>query len=750
MEYLEELNEEQRQAVEHLDGPLLVLAGAGSGKTRVLTYRLAHILRARHTRDILAVTFTNKAAGEMLSRVERLLGMQSRGIWVLTFHSLGNRILRSEMEKLGRPAEFTIFDESDQKGLIRECLKELNMDATHWSPQYVRSIIDTAKNSLINPEMLAKEAFDPKKRGAAKVYEMYEKRLAEMAAVDFSDLLNLPLKLFRNNPETLEKYRRRFRYILVDEYQDTNQAQYQLIKLLVGPEQNICVVGDEDQSIYRWRGADIRNILSFQTDFPKARLIKLERNYRSRAVVLKAAEAIIARNKQRIGKRLVPLREGGEPITYYSAPDERAEAEFVADRVQELLEGRNEDREKGGGAGDTFAPEDIAVFYRTHAQSRAIEDAFRARNINYIVIGGVRFYDRKEIKDTLAYLRLLVNPRDDVNFLRIVNTPPRKIGEATLAQLREHAAKCGASLLEAAGFKILSKTGTPPSVKVEYPNISSGCGPSAPLAAAKMKALGKFTGLIESLRDDLNKFGVAEMIDRILEESGYRKMLKDERTIEAIGRMENLDELIRAAEEYEEDAEEPSAEDFLDSVSLYTGLDEAPSEGGQVTLMTLHTAKGLEFRAVFLVGMEEGIFPHALSIGEPAEEEEERRLCYVGMTRAKDLLYLTRATARRLRGQERYNLPSPYLADIPPALLRIYEDSSSSYAAPAIESTAPRIVYDLEETGLRRGQRVRHQEFGLGLVEGFEGSGERLKVKVFFHQAGHKILMAKYAGLEPA
>lgn len=738
MDYLKDLNEAQREAVEHIDGPLLVLAGAGSGKTRVLTYRLAHILRMRHTRDILAVTFTNKAAGEMLARVERLLGMQSRGMWVLTFHALGNRILRSEMEHLGRPKEFVIFDESDQRGLIRECLKKLNLDSTHWSPQYVRGVIDMAKNSLIDPETFAKEAFDPKKKGAAKVYEMYEKRLIEMAAVDFSDLLSLPLKLMRSNPDVLEKYRRRFRYILVDEYQDTNQAQYQLIKLLVGPEQNVCVVGDEDQSIYRWRGADIRNILSFQTDFPKAGLIKLEKNYRSRAVVLKAAEAVISKNKQRIGKRLEPVRMGGDPIIYYAAFDERDEAEFVADRILELMEGRNGAPDSPEETKERFKPEDIAVFYRTHAQSRAIEDALRARNLNYIVIGGVKFYDRKEVKDAIAYLRLLVNPRDDVSFLRIVNVPPRKIGEATLTQLREYAAKQGVSLLVAAGFRRAGE---------EERVVKS------PLAAAKMKALGKFAGLIESLRDDMNKLDVAEMIDRILKESGYRAMLKEERSIEAIGRLENLDELVRAAEEYEEMAEEPSAEGFLDSVSLFTTLDTAPAEGGALTLMTLHTAKGLEFGAVFLVGMENGIFPHVLSIGEPAEEEEERRLCYVGMTRAKDLLYLTRARVRRLRGQERYNLASPYLTDIPPELMTVYEGSNSSYTAPEVEETdysAPRVVYDLEETGLRPGQRVRHQHFGLGLVEGFEGSGEKLKVKVFFHDVGHKTLMAKFAGLEPA
>ena len=542
----------------------------------------------------------------------------------------------------------------------------------------------------------------------------------------------------------LFRSREQFRHILVDEYQDTNHAQYKLLKMLVGPEENICVVGDEDQSIYRWRGADISNILNFQRDFPKAKVVKLEENYRSTPIVLQAAEKVISHNTQRIGKRLIPVREGGDPLVYYPAMDERDEARFVAEQVIELIKGGEEEQDLPPELrGSNYAGE-IAVFYRTHAQSRTIEDAFRSRNIPYIVVGGVRFYDRKEVKDALAYLRLIVNPLDDVSFLRIVNVPPRKIGGATLDKLREHAREKGVSLLEASGYN-------------QHAKPEKNGAPK--LAASKIKALKQFADLIQSLADGHEKQSVSQVIDTVLNETDYREWLAGERTAETIGRLENLDELVRAAEEYDESADNPSLSEFLDRVTLLTNLDNSSTDGGAVTLMTIHTAKGLEFKAVFMVGMEDGMFPHILAEGDPDAAEEERRLCYVGMTRAEDLLYMTRAKERLLRGQTRYNLPSPFIADIPENLMSIYEftpswdpDWKPPQRVEEFDESAhsDNIVYDLEETGLRPGRRVKHAQFGLGIVEGIEGSGEKMKVRVLFHRVGHKTLQVKYAGLEPA
>lgn len=727
-DYLKQLNEAQREAVEHTDGPLLVLAGAGSGKTRVLTYRLAHILKTRHTRDILAVTFTNKAAAEMVSRVESLLGSSARGLWVLTFHSMGNRILRREIEKLGRNPHFTILDESDQTTLIKECIKELNLDPKMWSPQYIKGVIDRAKNSLIPYETLVSQVRNNREGNTLKVYELYQKKLATLEALDFNDLLVLPVELFRNYQDVLMEYRQRFRYILVDEYQDTNHAQYELIKLLVGAQKNICVVGDEDQSIYRWRGADITNILSFQKDFPEAKVVKLEKNYRSTAVVLKAAERVIDKNTQRIGKKLLPVREEGEPIILYIAYDERDEAQFVADKIQELLT----DKEK-------YQPDDIAVFYRTHAQSRSIENALLERNINYTVVGGVKFFERKEIKDALAYLRLFVNPKDDLSFLRIVNVPPRKIGNATIEDLKFSARANNVSLFEAA---------------VECSKNSYFYA----LNSTKKRQLGEFAKLMLAIREETQDKPVSVVIDTVLQKVGYYDWLKNEKTIEAVSRLENLDELVKAAEEYETSTAEPTPAGFLDSVSLYTDIDSL--EGGVVTLMTIHTAKGLEFKVVFMVGMEEGIFPHALSAGDFNAMEEERRLCYVGMTRAKDLLFLSMARYRFLRGQERYNLPSQFLEDIPKELITIIEEDGKERESEDLEhfeklfsSSQEKTIekpYDVQDYNFRPGQRVNHPYFGGGLVEAIEGKGEKMKVKVYFHKFGHKILMAKYANLEPA
>ncbi len=725
MHYLDELNERQREAVTCLEGPLLVLAGAGSGKTRVLTYRLAHIVDKLRTRAVLAVTFTNKAAGEMLGRVERLLGARSEGLWVCTFHAFGNRILRREISRLRRNPSFVILDEQDRLGLIKQCLKELNLDHTTWPPKYVQWYIENAKRARLSPGEMAQRAGGMKESGAARVFGYYENRLVETGALDFNDLLILTLRLFEENPDLLDKYRQVFRFLMIDEFQDTNRMQYDLIRMLVGEEENICVVGDEDQSIYGWRGADIRNILDFSRDFPRARLIRLEQNYRSVATILEAAAHIISSNLNRIGKNLVSVRGGGDPVVHYPAMDEMDEARYVTRKVKELI--------KTG-----VLASDIAIFYRTHAQSRAVEDAFRLAGVSYIIVGGTRFYDRKEIKDVLAYLRLATNPMDDTSFLRIANVPPRKIGKATLKRLREFAASKGISMLEACRKEVSA------------------------LPAAKRVSLLEFADMIDAISDEAQGRGAPAMIDACMLKTGYRSWLEEKPGIESWGRLENLDELLRAAEEYERVEAEASIEGFLDAAGLLSDIDTAPEDHGSITLMTLHTAKGLEFPVVFLIGMEDGIFPHILSREDNEAMEEERRLCYVGMTRAKDMLFMTRATTRRLRGKNQSNEPSPYLLDIPPNLLRIeggapWTSDSPSDTEPGADKQVWRsdseqsdICYDETEVGLKPGRRVNHPQFGAGIVETIEGQGEKTKVKVFFHKAGHKTLMLKYAQLEPA
>ncbi len=712
MKYLNDLNPEQYRAVTTVDGPLLILAGAGSGKTRALTYRLAYLADTLNTRDILAVTFTNKAAAEMLKRAENLLGAKAEGLWVCTFHAFGNRVLRREIDRLGRESNFAILDEQDQLSLIKQCTKELNLDPSTWTPKYLQYYIENSKSALVTPQEMEERSRGLKEKGAAKVYTHYEKRLLETGSVDFNDLLGLTYRLFSENPDIREKYCNKFRFILIDEFQDTNRVQYDLMRFLVGPEQNICVVGDEDQSIYRWRGADIRNILGFQRDFPDAKLIRLEKNYRSVNTVLDAASAVISHNQDRLGKNLVAVRGEGEPILHFVARDEVAEAEYVAEKSAEMV---NRGLSWSG----------IAVFYRTHAQSRTFEDAFRSRNIPYLIIGGLRFYERKEIKDALAYLRLALNPKDDISFRRIVNVPPRKIGETTVSRLRDYAAERGISLLEA------SKSAPPG------------------MAASRQKALEEFAGLIASIAEKIQNPGVMEAVDKALELSGYRAWLHEKGEIEHISRLENLDELLRAAEEYETSNQEGGIAGFLDTAGLLSDLDSAPSDSGSVTLMTLHTAKGLEFPAVFLVGMEDGIFPHQLCKTDPASMEEERRLCYVGMTRAQDFLFLTRALTRRLRGKEQFNRPSPYLQDIPPELVRL-EGISEPPRLSATEYGETDIQYDEAEDGLKRGRKVRHPEFGPGIVDSVEGEGKNTKVKVYFHSVGFKTIMLKYTHLEPA
>ena len=602
-QYLADLNPAQREAVLTTEGPLLVVAGAGSGKTRVLTYRVAHLINACGVKpnEILAITFTNKAAGEMRERLENLLGPVARTIWILTFHAACGRILRREAQRLGYRSNFTIYDSADQVRLTKACLEELEKDPKRFVPRGIHSQISAAKNQLVTPAEYAERVASFYDQTVAEAYDLYQRRLFASNAVDFDDLLMLTVQVLERFPEARERWQKAFRYVLVDEYQDTNHAQYRLLQLLAEKHRNVCAVGDPDQSIYAFRGADIRNILEFERDFGETKTVALEQNYRSTNTILQAANAVIEHNRERKPKNLWSELGEGEPVRVLEVEDEHAEARFVAAEIAALVE------EGYGGS-------EIAVFYRTNAQSRVLEDVLVRQGVAYQVIGGPRFYERAEVKDVIAYLQAIDNPYDAVSLQRIANRPRRGIGDASLARLQAHADAYGISLWEALG-------------QAEEAGIS----------AAPLKAVQQFHGLLQSLMAGALDMEVPEVIERVLERSGYLDGLRAERTIEAQGRIENLQELVGVAQEYQHTAEEPSLSGFLQEISLYSDQDALRGEQSLVTLMTLHNAKGLEFRAVFMIGMEEGIFPHARSIEEQGLEEE-RRLAYVGMTRAEERL----------------------------------------------------------------------------------------------------------------
>lgn len=630
------LNDEQRRAVTHGDGPLLILAGAGSGKTRVLTHRVAYLIKVRHVRpdEIVAITFTNKAAGEMKERIEDLVGPVARTMWISTFHSLCARLLRREAERLGYRSSFTIHDEDDRRRLIKRCMEELNIDVKRFPPESISRQISDAKNQLMGPAEFGEEGGRFAKV-AADVYTLYEKRHAEMNAMDFDDLLMKTVQLLVGYPDRLRHYQQAFRYVLIDEYQDTNHAQYRLANLLAGAHSNLAVVGDDDQSIYSWRGADIRNILEFERDYPDAAVIRLEQNYRSTQQILDAANAVVTHNRKRKGKNLWTPRAEGALVQVVEVNDERAEAQFVASEVQKLLEGQ-------ASAPRPFRPDEIAVLYRTNAQSRVLEEQFGRYAIAYQVIGGPRFYERAEIRDVIAYLTVLVNPDDSQRLLRIVNVPKRGIGATSLARLQAHAASVGEGLWTALRGAD------------EVPGLSPGA----------VNGLLAFAGIIEGLQAGLSGRAVADVVRSVIEETGYEAALKAQKTLESEGRLENIEELVGVAAEYDRRAEEPSLDGFLQEISLYSDTDSYADTSSLLTLMTLHNAKGLEFPVVFIAGMEEGVFPHQRSLDEQ-NVEEERRLAYVGITRAMDRLYLVHARARTLWGAAQYNLPSRFLDEIP-------------------------------------------------------------------------------------
>jgi DNA helicase-2/ATP-dependent DNA helicase PcrA len=705
-QYLSELNPVQREAVLATEGPLLVVAGAGSGKTRVLTYRVAHLLAACgvEPNEILAITFTNRAANEMRARLDGLLGETARRLWILTFHAACGRILRREAPRLAYRSNFTIYDQADQIRLVKACLEELERDPKRFAPRGIHAQISAAKNQLVGPEEFRGRVQSFYDQTVADVYGLYQRRLHGSNAVDFDDLLMLTVEVLERFPEARERWQKAFRYVLVDEYQDTNHAQYRLLQLLAGAHGNVCAVGDPDQSIYAFRGADIRNILEFERDFPGARTIALEQNYRSSNTILRAANAVIVHNRERKEKNLWSELGEGDPVRVLEVEDEHAEARFVAAEVAGLIE-------------EGFSGKEIAVFYRTNAQSRVLEDVLVRQGVPYQVIGGPRFYERAEIKDAVAYLQVIDNPADVVSLERIANRPRRGIGDATLARLRVLADAQGITLFDALGRAA-----------------------EAGVAPAPLRAVESLRTLLLSLTAQAQELSVPELVERVLRQSGYLEALEAERTIEARGRIENLQELVGVAQEYAAQAQDASLSGFLEEISLYSDQDALREEESLLTLMTLHNAKGLEFRAVFMIGVEEGIFPHARSIEEQGIEEE-RRLAYVGMTRARERLTLTHASARSLWGSRSHNLPSRFLDELPGEVERV-RLRPSSWSAPPSPGVRPRGDVPL----LKTGDSVRHGTLGEGVVVGVEPGG-MITVR-FADDGAERRLVLEYAPLE--
>ncbi|MFZ5877700.1 MAG: ATP-dependent helicase [Nitrospirota bacterium] len=774
---LSELNPAQREAVLRTEGPLLILAGAGSGKTRVITYRIAHLIETHrvHPAQILAVTFTNKAAGEMKDRVERLLGSAGRGVWVSTFHSACVRILRTHAERLSYPREFVIYDSGDQAALVRECMRSLGVNEDVYKPQAVARRISDLKNALTTPEAFRGTAQTFGMDDAvARTYLLYQDRLAQAGAWDFDDLLMQTVRLFERAPEVLAAYHRQFRYLLIDEYQDTNHAQYRLVRLLAGERANLCVVGDDDQSIYAFRGADVRNILEFEKDFPNAATVKLEQNYRSTQSILDAASAVVERNPSRKPKRLWTERVGGEKITVARLADDETEADYLCRTLREHVR-----------AGRAYR--DFAVLYRTNAQSRALEERLRNEAIPYVIVGGLRFYERKEIKDVIAYLRAIVNPADTMSLKRIINVPTRGIGATALERIDTHATQSGLPWAEA---------------------LRAMAADSERLVANSRRAIERFLALMDGLRETAKTATLPALLTAVLERTRYVESLREEFGAEAESRIENIQELFSAVEEFGEEygeagetlfvdssslSEQPTPNNehrttniaqrlsplaaFLDRVALVADTDALTSSDGAVPLMTLHSAKGLEFPVVFLVGVEEGIFPHSRSLNDPDAMEEERRLCYVGITRAKERLYVTYTGLRRLYGSVQFNAPSRFIEEIPDELKheigvrervetgvgRGWESpgprrtgmgesfaSRGSGRTPAFNPYNQEPPESAEGTPFAVGMRVRHPVWGAGTIQASEGIGEDAKVVVAFRAAGTKKLAVKFARLEPA
>ncbi|NDL66669.1 DNA helicase PcrA [Anaerotalea alkaliphila] len=741
------LNEPQRTAVFHVDGPLLLLAGAGSGKTRVLTHRIAYMIEEKGVApwQIMAITFTNKAAKEMRERVDKLVGAAAADVWVSTFHSSCVRILRRHADRVGYDRSFTIYDADDSKKLVRECMKQLNVDPKYFKESAVLSAISGAKNQYIGPAQYRKDALgDMRKETIGKIYDLYQQRLKSCNVMDFDDLLVKTVELFVMNEDVLAYYQDKFRYIMVDEYQDTNGVQFRLVHLLAKKHRNLCVVGDDDQSIYRFRGADIRNILDFEAVFGNAQVVRLEQNYRSTRKILDAANGVIRNNRQRKPKKLWTDNQDGMDIVYKTLYTEVEEAAFIAEQVAE-----------GVKAGRTY--KDHAVLYRTNAQSRAVEDSFVKRNIPYKLVGGVSFYQRKEIKDILAYMVLVDNSADDLSLRRIINVPKRGIGDSTVERIGEYAYERGIGMYEALGRAR------------EIPGIAR--------AASKVE---QFHAFMEKCRGIAAQGGLVGLVETILKETGYEEALRLENTPESQDRLGNIGELVSKMAEYETMSEDPSLVGFLEEVALVAAIDTLEGDDNKVVLMTLHSAKGLEFPVVFLGGMEDGLFPGYMSInsGNPEDIEEERRLCYVGITRAMEQLYLLNVKRRLVHGTSQFNMPSRFIREIPQELLAVHEtELTPSIEAAPVVGMSPRTtgkyagsLYGSGRYGAKpsqgdsskrsipgpsdrtleygEGDLVKHGKFGVGQVQRIEAGGADYQVTVNFPSHGVKKLLSSFAGLK--
>lgn len=741
MEIFEGLNPAQAEAVRHINGPLLIMAGAGSGKTKVLTCKVANLLaQGVAPYNILAITFTNKAAAEMRERVDKMIGEKAKEVWLSTFHAFCARFLRREIEAVaGYKKNFIIYDSSDSQTVVKQCLKELNLDDKQYVPSSIQAAISNAKNALQSPRdfMRAADSFYAEK--AAEVYKMYQQKLRANNALDFDDLLMFSVVILQENEEILKKYQARFKYILVDEYQDTNGAQYLLTKLLSGRYRNLCVVGDADQSIYGWRGADIRNIMDFEKDYPDAAIVKLEQNYRSTKNILAAANSVIEHNIERKPKELWTENTTGEKITHYVANDERDEAQFIANTILKQKTIFN------------VPYGDIAVLYRTNSQSRVLEEGFMRAGIPYTMVGGLKFYDRKEIKDILAYLRVIFNPSDSVSLMRIINVPKRGIGDTTVGKLSEYARDHDMSLFDAISSPDALQT----------------------LTARVKKPLEFFAEFIFKMMAMQGNFPLQELIERVMEESGYVKELETEDKPENVTRLENLKEFLSVAREFEKSGEIPNLENFLSQVALVADIDNADLEDDRVTLMTLHSAKGLEFPVVFMSGMEEGLFPHSRTLMNENEIEEERRTCYVGITRARRKLYMTNAKMRMIYGRTVCYPESRFLQEVPEETMERLVVRSNNYgfaganvrmqggaglgtfkrpggslpAAALSQQPAgqPAVIRPDTSVSWRVGDKAKHGKWGIGTIVSVKGSGEEVELKIAFPDQGIKALMQKYA-----
>ena len=729
MDFIKGLNDRQKEAVLHTEGPLLILAGAGSGKTRVLTHRIAYLIEEKgiFPGNILAITFTNKAANEMKERVAGLLDGDINNIWMGTFHSICVRILRRDIDKIGFERSFSIYDRDDQITLVKECIKEINLDKDMYKERVVLSIISSLKDSMTKPDTYINQNYDDYyKRNVGEIYALYEKKLKGNNALDFDDLIIKTVELFKTNPTILEYYQNKFRYIFVDEYQDTNKIQYEFIRLLSGKRKNLCVVGDDDQSIYKFRGADITNILNFEKDFPNTKIIKLEQNYRSTQNILDVANHVIKNNYERKDKKLWTANEEGNQVVVENVVDSDEEAYFVANKIEEFMT-------------EGYEPSDFAILYRTNAQSRSFEEVFMRRNISYKLVGGLRFYDRREIKDIIAYLKLIQNPVDDVSLKRIINVPKRGIGNVTMERIEEYANKTGESLYSA----ILSVD--------EIPKLSKR-------ATDNLK---KFADMINNFFAMKEVMDLKEFIEKIIYDTGYIKELEEEGSIESRTRLDNIREFISVAVDFEVTNPDGTLEDFLADISLLSDVDKTADVDNSVTLLTVHSAKGLEFPVVFMVGMEEGLFPISRALNNESELEEERRLCYVAITRAERLLYITYAKIRTIYGNTNYTLPSRFIEEIPENLVaksakvekvKPITDKKQlvkvrDFSGKAQKSKLkPKVSVDSGK--IKVGIKVSHKKWGIGTIVQVKDRDNDKEIVIAFDKVGLKRLLLSIAPIE--